>query len=378
MVWPIPTAKSIFSRLAAAAETGIIAIRPAADVVAVSRAVRSAKGVFAQFWGAVAPEIRSIHDHVAWWARQYMPDSADDETMILRHAAIWGIEQRPAKKAVGKVTIEGVTGTVLAAGVRLASSDSVAYVTTTAGTIVGGVVTVAAEAAEAGQSANLEAGIRLSLVEAMPDLTKVTVAVAFAGGLDAETPQEIQLRTLERIREPPMGGAASDYKTWVASVADVYAVRVVEDWVGRGSVGVIVALKAEDGSALVPTPAELAAIGAHLGVQGSQTGVRPVTARVVPVAAELAAVPVTLRLRPDTVLNRTAIAVAYARFIATIGDEEDDQNDGAIGAVIEPSRLSEALSAADGEYAHDLIVPAGRYTLATRACPVAGVITYAE
>ena len=124
MVWPVPSAKKIFSRIAAAAEVGLLGLYPEADVKAISRAVRSARGMFAVIWSAVAPEVRETHDHIAWWARQWMPDSADDEAMILRHASIWGTDPRPAKKAVGSVTIEGVAGTVLASGIVLASSGS--------------------------------------------------------------------------------------------------------------------------------------------------------------------------------------------------------------------------------------------------------------
>ncbi|MDZ7926151.1 MAG: baseplate J/gp47 family protein [Agrobacterium sp.] len=377
MVWPVPSAKTIFARIAAAAEVGILSIRPDADVKAVSRAVRSARGMFAVIWSAVAPEVRETHDHVAWWARQWMPDSADDQAMILRHASIWGIEPRPAKKAVGSVTIEGAAGTVLASGIVLASTASNTYITTAGGTIAAnGIAVVAAVAVAAGGAGNLESGVQLSTVAANPAISKITVATAFSGGADDETPEEVQVRYLQRIREPPMGGSAPDYTAWVGNVAKVYAVKVVEDWVGRGSVGLVIALKNDDGTPRIPTELELSAIGSYIGAQGSQTGVRPVTARVIPLAAELVAVPVSVRLRPDGALTRAAVQAAFDRFIATIGDEDDTGNSSPIGATIEPSRISEAISAADSEYSHDLTVPAARYTLGVKACPVATAITW--
>lgn len=377
MVWPVPSAKKIFSRIAAAAEVGLLGLYPEADVKAISRAVRSARGMFAVIWSAVAPEVRETHDHIAWWARQWMPDSADDEAMILRHASIWGTDPRPAKKAIGSVTIEGVAGTVLASGIVLASSGSSTYITTAGGTIAaGGTVVVTAEAVTAGSASNLETGVQLSTVAAYPEISKITVATAFAGGTDDEEPESVQQRYLERIREPPMGGSAQDYRAWVGNVASVYAVKVVEEWVGRGSVGLVIALRNDDGTPRVPTDLELTAIGNYLGTQGSQTGVRPVTARVIPVAAELVPVPITVRLRPDGAMTRAAVQAAFDRFIATIGDEDDAQNEGPIGATIEPSRISEAISAADGEYSHDLTVPAARYTLGIKACPVATAITW--
>lgn len=377
MVWPVPSAKTIFSRLAAASEVILLGIFPQGDVKKISRAVRSAQGMFAVIWSAVAPEVRETHDHVAWWARQWMPDSADDEAMILRHASIWGVEPRAATKAVGSVTIEGVAGTVLASGIVLASTASNTYVTTAGGTIAaGGTITVTADAVTAGSSGNLESGVQLSTVAAIPAISKITVATAFAGGTDDEEPESVQERYLQRIREPPMGGSAPDYRAWVSKVASVYAVKVVEDWIGRGSVGLVIALKNDDGTPRVPTALELTAIGNHLGAQGSQTGVRPVTARVIPLAAELVNVPVSVRLRPDGALTRAAVQAAFDRFIATIGDEDDTQNESPIGATIEPSRISEAISAADGEYSHDLTVPAARYTLGVKACPIVTPITW--
>ncbi|MCZ4072716.1 baseplate J/gp47 family protein [Agrobacterium sp. LMR679] len=379
MVWPVPAAKSIFSRLAAASEVILLGIYPEADVKAISRAVRSARGMFAVIWSAVAPEVRETHDHIAWWARQWMPDSADDETMILRHASIWGVEPRPATKAVGSVTIEGVAGTVLASGIVLTSTATNTYVTTSGGTIAaGGTVTVTAQAVTAGSAGNLESGVQLSTLAAYPEISKVTVSTAFAGGADDEEPEEVQVRYLQRIREPPMGGSSQDYQSWVGNVVSVYAVKVVEDWIGRGSVGLVIALKNDDGTPRIPTELELTAIGNYIGAQGSQTGVRPVTARVIPVAAELVEVPVSVRLRPDGALTRAAVQLAYDRFIATIGDEDDMENESPIGATIEPSRISEAISAADGEYSHDLTIPAARYTLGTKECPIATEITWLD
>lgn len=379
MTWTIPSAKTILARIAAAAETGLLSIKPEASSAAISRAVRSTKGVFAQIFGAVAPELSEVHDHIAWWARQYMPDSADDEAMILRHASIWGIEQREAKTAVGTVLIAGTAGTVLASGIEMTASDGVAYITTAGGTIsTGGTLTVAAKATEAGGDGNLEAGVKLSITVANPDITSVTVATAFSGGSDAETPEEMQVRYLERIREPPKGGSATDYKAWAAEIADVYAVKVVEDWIGRGSIGVVIVMADENNDPRVPTDAELAEIGTYLGVQGSQTGVRPVTARVIPVTGVLLEVTISVRLRPDTEITRAAVSDAFARFIKTIGDDDDDTNSSPIGAVIEPSRISEAISAADGEYGHDLTVPAAQYTLASNQCPIVGTITWLD
>uniref|UniRef100_A0A7C1T7T5 Baseplate J/gp47 family protein n=1 Tax=Agrobacterium albertimagni TaxID=147266 RepID=A0A7C1T7T5_9HYPH len=377
MVWPIPRAQAIFERIAAGVEAGILAIRPDADPRKLSRAVRDRFGVFFQVFASVSPEIRELHDHQAWWARQYMPDSADDETMIRRHAGIWGVDERGTIKAVGAVLIEGAPGTPLPSGIGLSASDGTLFETTSSATISGaGTAVVPAIAVTAGASGNLDAGIQIATVAVVSGVTKVTVSTAFAGGADEMTPEELKASYLQRIREPAHGGAGFDYPTWVREVADALAVKVIPEWIGRGSLAVVVIMRDDDGSARVPTTEEIDRIQAHLGAFGSQLGVRPVTARVIVVAGVLTAVPISVRLRPDTAATRAAVQEAFSRFVATIGDDDDTGNDGPIGATIEPSRVSEAISAAEGEYAHDLSVPAAPYSLAETHYPVPGAITW--
>ena len=254
------------------------------------------------------------------------------------------------------------------------------YLTSATATIGGGgSVSVAARAAAAGVSGNIEAGIRLVTVTPLPQVSRVTVAApGFAGGADEESFNDLRNAVLEHIRQRPHGGAAFDYRVWVKRKFDAKAVSVLPGWIGRGSVGVVVAMKDADGEARVPTEDEIEAILDYLGQLGSQTGVRPATAHVVVLACELQAIPVTVRLRPDSTATRAAVTAAYRRFIETIGDEEDDMNFGPIGARIEPSRISEAISAAAGEYAHDLTVPAAPYTLGEKKFPIAADITFLE
>lgn len=374
MPWEIPTAKAIAASMAATLEMGVLRLRPALDPLAISRAVRSARGVFAQILRAVSAELREVHDHQAWWGRQYMPDSADDEAMILRHADIWGIAPRAAIAAVGSVRIEGIPGTSLPAGIGLAA-EGVAYVTSRAAVLDGaGVAVVAVRAVTAGLSGNLATGARMTTVEPRPEVTDITVSTALLGGADAWTISEIKAATLERIRMPPQGGAVVDYPRWVAEVAAVRAVGVVPDWIGWGSLGVVVVMADPDGGARAPTQAEIDMIQSHIGVIGGPGGTKPVTARAIVVAGAPVPMRVRVRVRPDTDAVRDAVERAFERFVASIGDEEDTDNDSPIGAKIEISRLSEAISASSGEYAHDLLAPSASYRLGRAEFPLpAGV-----
>lgn len=378
MPWPIPSAKNIAERIASAMEFSISLAKPLVDPLAISRAVRSARGMLAMIGRAVALEAREIHDHVAWWGRQYFVDTAEDE-FVQRHADIWGIAARPATFAVGKVNVEGLAGSAIPADLEIAGSDGTIYKTTETALIdVNGGASVSVIASIAGPNGNLEAGIRLRTVTAFPEINRITVAAGgFAGGAEAETPADLANATIAHIRQRPHGGAGFDYPSWLREHFDVRAVKPYTDWIGRGSVGVVVAMK-DGSSARTPTEAEMTEQLDYLGAPGSSSGVRPVTAYVVIVPAKMRLISLTVRLRPDGAATRLAVEEAFAAFIATIGDESDNQNDSPIGARIEPSRISEAISAASGEYAHDLISPSAPFTLERDEYPLPGPVTFED
>jgi len=377
MVWPVPLAKDIAARFAATLESGLQQIRPLVDPLAISRSVRTARGVFAQIGRAFALELRQTHDHQSWWGAQYFPDTAEDE-FTLRHAGIWGVTRRAATNAVGILVIDGTAGTVVPAATEFAASDGTVFATDAVATIGGGgSVNAAATAVDTGIFGNIEADVGLAPVLPFPALTSVKIDPSgMAGGADIETFSSLKEATLERIRQREHGGAGFDYLFWLDREFDVEAVSTLPEWIGRGSVGVAVVMRVVDAFGRAPIQAELDAMLLYLGAPGSSLGVRPVTAFVVMVAGIVTPVDISIRIRPDTPAVRTAVSDAFSRFIATLGDAEDPVNDSPIGAVIELSRISEAISAAAGEYAHDLTVPIAQIVLGNADYPVPGVITF--
>ncbi|RNC91113.1 MAG: baseplate J/gp47 family protein [Oricola sp.] len=379
MSWPVPSARQLVARMAGALETAILKARPNAEPLDVSRAVRSARGVFAMVLRSVALEIRSLHDHIRWWARQWFVDTADHAPIISRHADVWGIARRPATASSGTLTVLGDPGTAIPQGTVFAAGGGVLVSTLSVAEIAGdGAVPVSVTATVEGEAGNLEEGVRLAPLPVRAGIDRAEVAAGgLAGGSDIESLESWQARTLDHIRERPHGGAGFDYPKWLAEAFPVHAVKVLPDWIGRGSVGVVASM-ADGGVGRQPNADELDAMLAYLGAPGSALGVRPVTAHVVVLAATPAPQALTVRLRPDTVANRIAVEGAWNGFLATLGDELDEGNDSPIGAFIEPSRLSEALSAAEGEYAHDLIVPAAPVQLEPTEFATPGVLTFAE
>lgn len=375
MPFPLPSPEDLTRQQEAFMELSLRRFAEAKDLTvspeAVSRAVRSPHGMISAIVRSQAQLLYGAHLHLRWWGDQYFPDTAEIEN-LLRHSGFWGINQRPATKAIGRVTFTGTPGTAIPVDLELRSPIGALYLTTQAAAIpAGGAVIVDVRAVEAGAAGNAAAGAKLALVSPLVGLVEQTAIVdadGVAGGAAEETLDDLLGRLLKRIQEPPHGGADFDYPVWVQNAFAASHVRTLPNWVGLGSVGVCVAMGTK-AAPRVPTPAEQEAILDHLGRMNTDTpGVRPVTADVVVVPAVLLDVPMTIRLTPDEIAVRQAVTAAAKAFFA---------REATIGGKLPRSRLSEAISSARGEYAHDLIAPAANVAPTDTQLPVPGAITWA-
>ncbi|WP_208948396.1 baseplate J/gp47 family protein [Segnochrobactrum spirostomi] len=376
MSYRIPTPAELIARAetrAEAAFTAVVAARaPDATPAAISRAVRDPRGVIAMLLRVQAMQIYEAHLHIWWWGQQYFPDTAES-AQLERHAGIWGLARRAATRAVGYATVTaaaGTAGVAIPIGTLLRGAGSTLYETTAVVTVsAGSGATLSLRAVDAGVAGNAAAATRLSLVSPITGLAAQEAVVdgeGIAGGAAIEADASLLARLLAEIREPAHGGNLADYRAWVGNNFAISHVTAIENYAGRGRVGVVVAM----GTVSAPraaTAAELAAIGTYLDGVRPENGVRPVTADVIPVAATLVPVPISVALDPDQVAVRAAVSGAVAAHFAT---------EARIGVLMRLSRLDEAISAASGEYAHRLITPAADIAPAATELPIVGAITW--
>jgi uncharacterized phage protein gp47/JayE len=363
MAFPIPTPAEIAELQASAVEAELRQRDATITDEALARAVRSPDGVMAILLRAQALGVATTHYHLAWIAREVMPDTAVE--WLPRHGAIWGVPRRPALAAIGRVTLTGTVGASVPLATPLATQAGVRYLTTAVATIpVGGSVSVPVIADVPGVAGNRPAGATLSLVSPIAGIeSRVVVATGgLAGGTELEGIEAWRARILARIQAPPHGGAEHDYIAWVREAVDASHVRVGPNWVGRGTLGIIVAMR-DSGPAGVraPTTEELQRVADYIAAR------RPVTvSQISIVAAVLTPVPLTIEVEPFTAPVVAAVEAAARAAIA---------RDRAIMGRIIPSRISELISAARGEYAHRIITPAAAYQLGPTAIGVPGTIT---
>lgn len=281
-----------------------------------------------------------LYGYLDWLARQLMPDTAEAEHLA-RWAAIWGIRRKAAIPAAATVTLTGVNGSVLPAGTELQRIDGAAYRAIAAATIVDGTASVAIEAVDAGPQGDLLVAAQLTLSTPVAGINATaTVAALTTAGAAEEGDAALLDRLLARIRQPPQGGAKHDYIAWALAQPGVTRAWCWPEWMGPGTVGVSFVM--DDREDPLPLPADIDAVAAALDV------LRPVTAELYVFAPVASPVDVVLRIDPDTPETRAAIEAELEDFFTREGEP---------GGIIHRSRISEAVSLAQGEFAHTLDLP---------------------
>jgi uncharacterized phage protein gp47/JayE len=343
-----PSPQAIRDRLAAEVEAAL----PGAD----ARARRSLEEVLVRMMAIASHE---MHGHLAWAAKQILPDSAEAE-LLDRHAGIWGITRSQAAAARGAVTITGTAGAVLPAGAEMRRADDVRYLTDADATIgVGGTVAAAVTAVVAAAAGNAAATTALTLIAPAADIASaVVVGVAgLAAGADTEADAALRARLLARIQAPPAGGAAADYRAWALAVPGVERAWVYPRYLGAGTVGV----------AFLGLRGAIPAAPLVASVQAAIDALRPVTADVTVFAPTALPVAISIEIDPDSSATRAAVSAALAAFFLAEAEP---------GGTLRLSRLSAAVSAATGETWHRVTVPAADVVLAAGQVATLGTVTW--
>lgn len=253
-------------------------------------------------------------------ADNLLPDQADLEWLQRWATIVLQDGQKPAAFATGTISLTGtIAGTLVPAGTTFQAGGgtvSVVFATTADTTIGAGPVVAPVRALTAGVIGNLPAGSLLGIVSGIVGLDATAGVVGLAGGVDAETVEELRLRVLDRLRNPPMGGDANDYVAWALRVAGVTRAWCSPNEVAIGTVTVRVMcddLRATSTPSTngFPLAGDLAAVRAYLDT------VRPVTVKEFWVEAPIPEpIDYTVAISPDTASLRAATEVSVAEMLA--------------------------------------------------------------
>jgi len=306
--------------------------------------------------------------YIDWLSLQLLPDTAETEWLD-RHGDIWltnsdgSTGRKVATPSIGVATFTSTfPGVVLPNATRL-SYAGMEFETTEE--IDVGVQESPANirCLDPGAAGNLDPGTQLSVDTPVGGILPNATVVTLLGGTDEETDDELRMRVLLRIRQPPMGGDADDYVNWALRVPGVTRAWAFPQEMGIGTMTVrfmMDDLRASNGG--FPLPSDIEAVTAYLNT------VRPVTVKDIFVVSPIP-LPVNLRisyLDPDDAATRQGITDS----LLAIFRERT-----APGQRWWRAWSDEGIAAAPGVYAYDLVAddvtpPSNGYM------PVLGDITY--
>jgi uncharacterized phage protein gp47/JayE len=218
MPWSTPDLRTVRSLV----RDSIQAYLPGADAMVPNSVLR----VLSDNQGAVC---HLTLQYLDWLALQLIPDTAEQEWLD-RHGDIWLVNadgstgRKSATFSTGTVNLTGVAGTVVPANTQLVYSSTLFGYETTEQIFLAesqSDTPVAVRALDPGSLGNLEPGTTLAVSISVNGLDGIATVVSLETGTDEETDDDLRIRVLERIRQPPMGGAAYDYVAWAKAVGGV-------------------------------------------------------------------------------------------------------------------------------------------------------------
>jgi uncharacterized phage protein gp47/JayE len=285
-----------------------------------------------------------------------------------------GLSRNTSVKATGTGTATGTNGITIPAQSELQSSEGTVYLVDEDITISSGIATLALTAKEFGSSGNDNGGITLTFVSPIANVD-TSVVVASAGlinGLDEESDADLRTRILRRKQFPPHGGTLTDLVTWVLEISGNTRAWSFSQYQGNGT-AMVTYVRDNDSDSILPTASEVAAtksyLESHVDPASSETVGVPVT--MIPglfvLQPTLLLVNMTIQVNPNTTAIQTAIQNELTAMIL---------RDGGAGLTLRLSRISEAISIADGEFNHVLTLPTADVVATNTQVHVLGTLTF--
>ena len=321
---------------------------------------RSVVGIVAAVWAGAT---HMLHGHLDWAARQLFPQTADIE-QLLTYARPYGLTRNAATFATGTATATGTNGTDIPEDTVIRREDGFTYRVTADATIASGEAELSLEATTAGEAGDYPAGGTLSFETPIAGVDTDVTAGEISGGNDEETVEAFRARLIQRLREPPQGGADHDYIAWALSVPGVTRAWVFPHEDGLGTV--TVRFVRDDDPDFIPSAPEVAEVQAKLDEE------RPVTAEATAVAPVALSVDFELSITPDTADTQEAVELALQDLFL----EDSAPGDGAGQGTILLSHIQVALGSAEGVTDFVLADPAADVVPTLGQIPKLGTVTF--
>lgn len=241
----------------------------------------------------------SLFGYLAWLEKQAFPDTAEDE-YLLRWCAIFGVFQKPATYATFVCNVTGAAGTVIPNLRTYRRTDGVEYYVNGEVTLTGSGDTIILVAVVAGKAGRVLVGDVISILSPIAGLdSNAEVDSITIEADDIEDLESLRERLIDRIQNPPAGGAPADYIAWTRAVAGVTRAWVKPLGLGPGTVQVY--FVTDDNDPITPSAPKIAEVAAYIET------LRPATAAVTVHAPVLLPINLTIQIKPNTIAVQQAI-----------------------------------------------------------------------
>ncbi len=325
-----------------------------------------------------------VFGFAAYIAKQMFAHTAPDIESLRMHGEEFGIPQKPAQPATGKVVFTSSGALTVNANAVLERGDGVQYLVVDGGGLPGvGTLEVSVVAVHDGVAGNAVGGTALAIISGVSgDATVQVAGGGLALGAEIEGIESYRARILFRKRNPPHGGAPADYVMWAGEVAGVSfdadrpTVFVERRWAGPGTVRVFPLMfdLYPDG---IPQGADVARVAAHIAALAPAGAVVAVAAPVaVPVNITIAG------LLPDNTDVREAVLAelreTFKRMSRVAGNDSEVAGMPYLAYPTSFSRswIWQAVANATGEQRHEITSPAADIALAAGEMATLGTVTF--
>jgi len=316
------------------------------------------RSVVAVLSRVMAGATHMLHGHLDYLSKQLFADTSDRE-YLLRQAGLYGITPIPATFAETTVEFTGADGELIPADSVLLRSDGAEYYVLEEVTISFSSGSGFVVSALAGAAYSLAAGTALTFQSPVSGVDATAfVATVLQDGTDEESTEALRTRFLERLQNPPHGGAEADYIAWAKTIAGVTRVWVSPSELGAGTV--VVRFVRDEDASIIPDAGEVAEVQDYIDT------VRPVTAAVSVFAPVAVPLNFTLSVTPDTTAVRDAVEAEL----------EDMLLDASPGGTVLLSEIRTAIGIAAELTDYTLTSPAADVTHAAGELATLGVITW--
>lgn len=300
-----------------------------------------------------------IHKHIDEEAKEILPHTAT--RTLDQHGNMKNVERKMPTKAKGVVTFSGTDGNIVPANTILQRSDNVQFITLADVTMTSGQGSVLVEAIDTGSNGNTPANSSLSLVSPILGIeSNITVnSDGLVSGTDIETNTLYRGRIIEQWRQPPHAGALFDYEYWAKQVPGVTRAWAFENL--TQGIPVSVTFVFDGRNDIFPTMSDIADVETYINSQ------RPVGARFDVFAPIAKHIDLQIAINPNNVAVQQAVMAEVEDFFTRESEP---------GTTLRLSRLQESISAATGEFYHELILPTNDIDTNESELPVVGSVTW--